>query len=60
MRGASIGIDIDPPDPLDHVKILGMTERLVAVSSASNSALSIETDSVDHQSITLPATNRIT
>src|SRR5262245_65614526 len=53
-------IDIDSPDPLDHVKILRMPERLVAISSASNSALIIEADSVDHQSITLPTTNRIT
>src|SRR5262245_17593352 len=53
-------IDIDSPDPLDHVKILRMPERLVAISSASNSALVIEADSVDHQSITLPTTNRIT
>src|SRR5215831_13932284 len=52
-------IDIDSPDPLDHMKILRMPERLVAISSASNSALIIEADSVDHQSITLPATNRI-
>src|SRR5262245_53134973 len=52
-------VDVDSPDPFHHVKILGMTKRLMTVSATANSALGVEASCVDYQRVAVPATNRI-
>src|SRR5262245_36801812 len=52
-------INVDPPNPFDHVKILGVMVGLMPVTTASNGTQRIEADRIDHQRIALPVTDGV-